>query len=73
VGEDVGKDSDSGLIENADGSIDLYFGPTAPEGKQENWIKTVPGRGFFMYFRFYGPTEAFFDKTWQLHDVEKIN
>ena len=57
---------------NADASVDLYFGPTAPAGKESNWIKTVPGRGWWVWFRFYGPTEAFFDKSWHLPDFEKI-
>jgi hypothetical protein len=37
-----------------------------------NWIKTVPGRGFFPMFRFYCPAEAFFNKTWQLEDVVAV-
>ena len=32
------------MVENADGSITLYFGPEAPEGLEANWVKTVPGR-----------------------------
>jgi hypothetical protein len=56
---------------NADGSIDVYFGPTAPAGKETNWIQTVPGKGWFAYFRFYGPTEPFFDKSWGLPDLER--
>ena len=52
-----------------DGSIDLHFGP-APPVAATNWIKTVPGRGWFVYFRWYGPTEAFFDKRWRLPDLE---
>jgi len=48
-----------------------YVGPIAPRGKGSNWIKTVPGKGFFMYFRAYGPTESFFDKSWKLNDVTK--
>ena len=55
-------------VVNADGSIDITFGPDEPKAKG-NWIKTVPGKGFFPMFRFYGPAEAFFDKTWQLEDV----
>jgi hypothetical protein len=69
---DVGKDSGSELVKNADGSIDLYFGPAAPAGFEKNWFKTNPGEGFFMYFRAYGPTQAFFDKTWKLNNVEKV-
>lgn len=53
---------------NADGSIDIVFGPTAPKA-QENWIKTLPGKGWFPIFRFYGPSEPYFDKTWKLEDV----
>ena len=53
---------------NADGSVDIAFGPHQPAGAQ-NWIATVPGRGWFPIFRFYSPTEAYFDKTWQLEDI----
>jgi hypothetical protein len=61
------------LQKNADGSVDLYFGPTAPNGKESNWVQTVPGKFWFPYFRLYGPTEAYFDKSWPLPDVEKVN
>ena len=61
-----------GLKTNADGSVDLYFGPKAPEGKESNWVPTVEGRKFFLAFRFYGPKAAMFDKSWQLNDVEKL-
>ncbi|GEO43310.1 hypothetical protein SAE02_74580 [Skermanella aerolata] len=57
---------------NADGSIDVYFGPKAPAGKESNWVPTDPQRGFELMFRVYGPTKAFFDKTWVLPDVEKF-
>ena len=61
------------IQKNSDGSIDVYFGPEAPKGKESNWIQTVPGKGWFTYFRFYGPTERFFDKSWALPDFEKLN
>ena len=57
---------------NADGSLDLYFGPTAPAGKESNWVPTKPGGGFEVMFRAYAPTTAFFDKTWKLPDIEKV-
>lgn len=60
----------SQLKANADGSIDLYFGPQAPAGKASNWIQTHPGKGWFSYFRLYGPTEPFYDKRWKLQDFE---
>jgi hypothetical protein len=57
----------------ADGSTDLYFGPTPPAGKPgRNWIKTLPNKGWFTYFRLYGPTQPYFDKTWQLPDIEEV-
>jgi hypothetical protein len=58
---------------NADGSVDIYFGPKAPAGKEANWIYTAPGRPFFPAMRFYGPEKPLFDKTWKLPDVEKAN
>ncbi|MFI7838854.1 DUF1254 domain-containing protein [Pseudomonas asiatica] len=60
------------LVKNSDGSVDVYFGPEAPKGKESNWVQTAPGKGWFTYFRFYGPTEPFFDKSWALPDFEKI-
>jgi hypothetical protein len=60
------------IEKNADGSVDIYFGPTKPKGANKNYIKTLPGKGWFPYFRFYGPTETYFDKTWQLEDIEEI-
>jgi len=64
--------SNSNLKPNADGSADIYFGPTAPKVANANWIKTVPGRGWCGGFRLYSPTQAFFDKTWKPGDVEKV-
>jgi hypothetical protein len=66
------KSSYDKLITNPDGSVDLYFGPTAPAGNESNWIKTSPGRGWWVWFRFYAPTEPFFDKTWRLADFELV-
>jgi hypothetical protein len=57
---------------NDDGSVDVYFGPKAPEGKDSNWVPTDPQRGFELLFRLYGPTKALFDKAWTLPDLEKV-
>jgi hypothetical protein len=61
------------LVETDDGSVDVYFGATAPEGKESNWIQTVPGKSWFASFRFSAPTEPFFDKSWALPDFEKFD
>jgi hypothetical protein len=60
------------LIKNTDGSITLYIGPTAPQGKEANWLPTDPVRKFELMFRAYGPTKDFFEKKWVLPDVEKV-
>ena len=61
---------DKGLTVNADGSVDVYFGPKAPVGKENNWIQTIPGKGWNMLFRLYGPLEPWFNKTWKLSEIE---
>jgi len=63
---------DDKLLQNDDGSYDVYFGPEAPDGFENNWVKTNEGDGFFVYMRFYSPTEAYYDKSWQLPMIEKI-
>jgi hypothetical protein len=60
------------LKKNADGSVDIYCGPAAPAGFEANWIPTVAGKSWFAYFRFYEPTESYFDKSWPLGDFERI-
>ena len=60
------------IVKNADGSTDVYVGPTVPKGFESNWIQTKPGEGWFVLFRFYGPTEKLFDKSWVLPDFEKV-
>jgi len=61
-----------GIQKNADGSVDIYFGPKAPEGKEANWIPTNPDGEFELMARFYGPDESFFTKAWKLNDVEEV-
>ena len=58
--------------QNEDGSYDIYFGPKAPQGKEKNWIQTIPGKGWFTYIRLYGPLEPFFDQTWKPDDIVEI-
>ena len=60
-----------GLQKNADGSVDVYFGPKAPAGKESNWVPTSAEGQFEVLFRFYGPEKPLFEKTWKLPDIEK--
>jgi hypothetical protein len=57
---------------NANGSVDVYFGPAAPPTKEANWVPTSPEGEFEVLFRFYGPEKSLFEKTWRLPDIEKI-
>jgi hypothetical protein len=59
------------LKANADGSFDLYVGPTAPPGQEANWLKSVPGKGYFAILRLYGPTKAFLNQSWRPDDFEE--
>jgi hypothetical protein len=52
--------------------VDLYFAPKAPRGKEANWIQTVPGKGWFIALRLYGPLEPWFDKKWQPGEIELV-
>lgn len=60
------------LKKNADGSVDVFFGPEAPKGQEANWVYTAPGKQWVSLFRFYGPQKALFDKTWALGDFEPV-
>lgn len=61
------------LVQNEDGSFDIYFGPTLPEGAPEkNWIQSVPDRDFYLILRLYGSDIEFFDQTWRPDDVVKL-
>ena len=60
------------MQKNNDGSVDIFFGEKTPNGKESNWIPTG-GKDFFVIFRFYGPKEAVFNKTFRLHEIERID
>jgi hypothetical protein len=61
-----------GLKVNADGSVDVYFGPKAPAGMENNWVQTLPGKGWFTLLRLYGPLEPWFNKTWKPGEIELV-
>ncbi|MGB0776940.1 MAG: DUF1254 domain-containing protein [Flavobacteriaceae bacterium] len=62
-----------GLKTEKDGSVKVYVGPQAPEGYEKNWIQSNPEKGFFAYLRLYGPLESYYDKSWKMPDVKKVN
>jgi len=64
---------DKDLLVNADGSVDVYFGPKPPPGKEPNWVQTIPGQTWFTLLRLYGPLEPWFNKTWQPGEIELVD
>jgi hypothetical protein len=64
--------TNKGLVVNADGSVDVYFGPKAPAGKENNWVQTIPGKGWNTLLRLYGPLDPWFNKTWQPGEFVEI-
>jgi len=61
------------LVVNPDTSVDVYFGPTPPPGKEANWVETVPGKGWWTVLRLYSPLEPWFDKTWRPGEIEPVS
>jgi hypothetical protein len=60
------------LVVNPDTSVDVWFGPAAPKGHESNWVQTVPGKGWNVLIRLYGPLQPWFDKTWKPGEFEII-
>jgi hypothetical protein len=60
------------LIVNQDGSVDAWFGPKAPVGSENNWIKTIPGESWHMLLRLYYPLESWFDGLWRPGEIEEV-
>ncbi|MGB3485683.1 MAG: DUF1254 domain-containing protein [Mycobacterium sp.] len=73
VQTDQGRAALRSLFEltGADGDeVVLHFGPQEPEGADGRWVKTIPGQGWFAYFRIYGPDGPAFDGSWKPGDLE---
>ncbi len=60
------------LKDKTGSSIELFFSPTAPAGKEDVWIETIPDKGWFTYFRIYGPEPSAFDGSWKPGDFEEV-
>jgi hypothetical protein len=60
------------LVYNTDGSIDVWFSPKTLEAKEINWVKTIPGRTWFMILRLYYPLESWFNKGWQPGEIVEL-
>jgi hypothetical protein len=54
-------------------SIDLYFGPLPRRAKKRTGYRPLQENTGLYICGFYGPTTAYFDKSWKMGDVEKVN
>jgi hypothetical protein len=61
-----------GLKKNADGSYDIYFAPKAPQGKEGNWLQTIPGKSWWIGLRMYGPEQPWIDQTWRPGEIALV-
>lgn len=69
----AGLDSNNKAVKaDADGSYTVWFGPAAPQGHEDNWIQTMPGKSYSVLLRLYGPLQPWFDKTWKPGDFELV-
>ena len=64
--------SDKDLFYNRDGSVDAWFGPEPIKGNKINWVKTLPGKQWYMILRLYYPLESWFHKKWRPGEIEEI-
>lgn len=65
-------DSNGEIKGNKDGSYDIYIGPEAPKGKEDNWLETNPDKSFFVILRMYSPKREWIEKEWKPSEVEKL-
>ena len=61
-----------GIVINPDTSADVWFAPTPPKGHEANWVQTIPGKGWNVLLRLYGPQQSWFDKTWKPGEFELV-
>lgn len=77
IQNEQGKSDISSAMEGVkveeDGSTKVFVGPEAPAGYENNWVQSNPEKGFFVYLRLYGPLESFYDRSWKMPNVEKVN
>lgn len=61
----------SGLVPNADGSVDIYLQRTAPAVHESNWLP-APAGNFILWLRVYIPGAAILNRTYTVPPVVKV-
>ncbi len=70
--ERYGLGSRSGLVPNADGSVEIYLQPGAPSGRESNWLPTPAGR-FKLTLRAYLPGRAVLEGAYHVPPVQAVD
>jgi hypothetical protein len=60
----------SGLVANADGSIDIYIQNTSPTGHESNWLP-APSGDFMLWLRAYEPGPTILNGQYQVPPVKE--
>ena len=50
----------------------LFFG-RSNQAQVQNWVRTTPGKRWVVYLRLCEPKEVYFDKSWQLNDIQEVS
>jgi len=61
----------SGLMPNADGSVDIYLQNTAPAGHESNWLP-APSGNFILWLRAYLPDQTILNGEYQVPPVVEV-
>ncbi len=61
----------SGLVSNADGSVDIYIQNTIPIGHESNWLP-APSGNFILWLRAYLPDQAILEGKYQVPPIVEV-
>ncbi len=61
----------SGLMQNSDGSVDIYIQNTAPAGHESNWLPAPTGN-FILWLRVYLPEQTVLDGEYKVPPVVEV-
>jgi hypothetical protein len=62
----------SGLVPNADGSVDIYLQNTAPAGHESNWLP-APSGNFILWLRVYIPGAAILNGEYMVPPIVEVS
>ena len=61
----------SGLVQNVDGSVDIFIQNAAPAEHESNWLP-APAGNFILWLRVYMPGEAILNGEYKVPPINKV-